>query len=377
MSNVLIKGCCIEIIQFSYLSPLDQLRFWACLIVLFHHFRGNVIVNNGDYSWLKNMINVWLIKGSTGVSLFLVLSAFLFTLIAHAGSKKIIYHKFVYNRILRIFPLVVFLVFIVIAINRGESTPMDIFRILTLQLNTGHGWTGWGHNFFPIGPIWTVAVEFQFYLLFPFLILFSAKYGIRYILLSIVLMWSTRMIISEFNHGIYYNLYHTIIGRLDQFLIGILLGILYIRGYFNNKSNWVYAGVFCLSLVLLTAFLCLQIKSPSRRIDDIFSFTIEAIIWSGIIISYMQFRVSNVALQKIGDVVAFLGTLSFSIYLLHLPVGIFVNHVLSLAEPTGTIDSIVKTLVRIPFIFLGAYIVNLTIERPFMGLRVKYFQKSE
>lgn len=37
--------------------------------------------------------------------------------------------------------MMILMVFI-ITVNRADSTPMDIFRILTLQLNTGHPYTG-------------------------------------------------------------------------------------------------------------------------------------------------------------------------------------------------------------------------------------------
>src|SRR5690606_13849673 len=132
------------------------------------------------------------------------------------------------NRILRIAPLVVFVVAIIICVSRKTSTPMDVLRVLTLQLNTGHDFTGWGRQFFPIGPIWTIAVEFQFYLIFPFLALFMGKYGWKYLMGVILLMIMTKFAVVEIKAAMHYNLYHTIIGRLDQFVIGMLGGMFYI-----------------------------------------------------------------------------------------------------------------------------------------------------
>lgn len=185
-------------LNFQYLSRLDHLRFFASILVVFHHFRGYVadaIPNFSSNSFISWFTQLWMLKGSSGVSLFLVLSAFLFTLITHAGEKKIIYHKFIYNRILRIFPLMVFLVFIVITLDRANSSPLDILRIFTLQLNTGNSMTGWGHSVFPSGPIWTIAVEFQFYFLFPILMIFLSKYGAKYLLLLMLFLWFSRLII--------------------------------------------------------------------------------------------------------------------------------------------------------------------------------------
>lgn len=108
------------------------------------------------------------------------------------------------------------IVFVIITINRGGADPLDILRVLILQLNTGHPDTGWGQQFFPSGPIWTIAVEFQFYLIFPFLIMFFNKYKAKWILGLILLLICIRFMIVYLNESsIYYNLYHSIVGRLD------------------------------------------------------------------------------------------------------------------------------------------------------------------
>ncbi|WP_109078720.1 acyltransferase family protein [Aggregatibacter kilianii] len=367
-------------LNFKYLSRLDHLRFFACLLVLFHHFRGDIIssvpVNLSDTSFLKAFVQLWLMKGASGVSLFLVLSAFLFTLITNAGGREIIYHKFIYNRILRIFPLVVFLVFVLITIDRANSTPMDIFRLITLQLNTGNPMTGWGNNIFPSGPIWTIAVEFQFYLLFPILILFFSKYGIRYLMLVILFMLFLRWIVSSLtDYNIYYNLYHTIIGRLDQFIVGIVLGALYIRGTFDKLSN--VACLFLIFFSILTlSLLFISIESNhSIFMSSVLSFPLEALGWGIIIIAYLKINIKIPYSVTLDKTLAFLGGLSFSIYLFHLPVGFFANNVLGLSEPSSISQSMLFTLVRLPIILIFSIITYYAIEKPFMELRVKYFKE--
>lgn len=361
-----------------YLSRLDHLRFFAALIVVFHHFRGSVTLNKDSIFSIANFIKLWIIQGATGVTLFLVLSAFLFTLIARAGINRINYKLFVYNRVLRIFPLLILLVFVVISINRGESSPIDILRILTLQLNTGNSMTGWGHEVFPIGPIWTIAVEFQFYLLFPILMIFIRTSGIRYVFLLISLIIMVRfMIVSLNSYEIYYNLYHTILGRLDQFMIGILLGIFYINGAFKNISNTRAILVLIISVSLLTVMLAMNLNIKQKYFSSVFYFLLEAILWGGVIISYLCIKIpENKFSDTLGNLCAFFGGLSFSIYLLHLPIGIIVSQFLNLQEPVSIVNSILNTLIRLPFI-LGASILSYyAIERPFMALRVKYLSEK-
>ena len=178
----------------AYLSRIDHLRFFAALLVIAVHIKGKLSPATEGFGLssaflsIENFAKNWIFSGSIGVSLFLVLTGFLFCLISDLGEKKIKYSGFIYNRILRIFPMMVLLVSVVITASRQTSTPMDIFRILTLQLNTGHSYTGWGHEVYPSGPIWTISVEFQFYLLFPFLALFLARYGAKYLLGLVFLM---------------------------------------------------------------------------------------------------------------------------------------------------------------------------------------------
>lgn len=368
--------------NFQYLSRLDHLRFFACILMIFHHFAGDNIYHLTNLSFSEKIGQLWLINGSTGVSLFLVLSAFLFTLIAKGGQYKIQYSKFILNRILRIFPLTVFLVFIVIMMNRVNSTPMDIFRLLTLQLNTGNPITGWGHEFFPSGPIWTVAVEFQFYLIFPFLILFARKYGMKYLLNFIALIFFVKLLlVYMYNYNIYYHLYHTIIGRLDQFLVGIILGIFYTKGVFSYKNNLFYLALIIFPLILLTVLFWQVEVQHNTFLRSLVYFQLEALLWGAFIIGYLGFATQNEYKEiqgigaYIGKTLFFLGTLSFSIYLFHLPVGTFVNYFLSLPQPNNMTESVMYSLERIPFILLFALISYYSIEKPFMDLRQKYLIK--
>jgi len=72
---------------------------------------------------------------------------------------------------------------------------------------------------------------------------------------------------------------------------------------------------------------------------------------------------------------AWLGGLSFSIYLLHLPVAMIISDLLGLSEPTNLAESIGNNLIRLPFIIVMATLSFYSIEKPFMSLRTKYFKE--
>ena len=352
----------------SYFSRIDHLRFFAATLVIFHHFSGNIAVSP-DAGLITNFFIAWLKNGSTGVSLFLFLTGFLFCIISDIGNKKINYKGFIYNRILRIFPLLIVLVAIVIAINRANSTPMDIFRVLTLQLNTGNPGTGWGHEFFPVGPIWTISVEFQFYLIFPFLALFLKRYGLKYLLGIVLLSVLIRINVANLvPNPMYWNFYHTILGRLDQFVIGMIFAVLWNRGYLNLFHSYVFSIFLTLiSFTLLTYLFTLNKDNP--YVASLL-FSIEALLWGGVVCSY--FLVGIKFNNLLDTILSKLGEISFSLYLIHLPVGMFVNKLLGFVSPNTLSDSLLQSCVRmIPIILISMLMFNL-IEKPFMSLRVKY-----
>jgi acyltransferase 3 len=325
----------------------------------------------------EKFARIWIEHGHTGVSLFLVLSAFLFTLICAAGEKQIVYWKFIYNRVLRIFPLLTLVIFAVITVNRANSSPLDILRVFTLQLNTGNPDTGWGQEYFPSGPIWTIAVEFQFYLLFPFLICFYAKYGKKYLFLLILMMMMFRgMIVFLNDRWIYYNLYHSIVGRIDQFIIGILFGVLYIEKVFT-KNRLILLSLIILSIVSLTFILKYNIPAEQNKfLSSVIDFPLEAVFYGIIIVSYLMIEIpSNKLGAGVSKFFAWLGGLSFSIYLLHLPVAMIVSDLLGLSEPNNLAESIGNNLIRLPFIIVMAALSFYSIEKPFMSLRTKYFKE--
>lgn len=349
------------------MERIDHLRFFAAVMLMIHHFRGN-IGWDGSYS-INAFVRLWMENGSSGVSFFLVLTGFLFCLISNCGEKKIRYGGYLYNRILRIFPLMIFLVFIVICCSRQQSSPMDILRIITLQLNTGNSYTGWGHEYFPSGPIWTIAVEFQFYLLFPFLAMFLHKYGPKYLIGIVVLMVATRFNVATIKGGeIYYNMYHTMIGRLDQFAIGMIFGWAYQNGYFKKLSNWLVLTPLLIASVAALTYLFTFHKTTVGFSS--WSFTVEAICWGLIAVCYLNASLPDI--KPVNTALSYLGMASFSMYLLHLPVGEMVNRYFGFSSALTVSGSLAESAVRIPIIVAVSFFTFYMIEKPFMGMRVKY-----
>ncbi|MDE7904202.1 acyltransferase family protein [Enterobacter cloacae] len=356
----------MKTLNHRYLSRLDHLRFFAAVMVIFYHCRGSVKYDGG-VSGINDIVKLWITGGNTGVSLFLVLSGFLFCIISDAGNKHISYGNFFKNRVLRIAPMVVLLCFIAISVNRGASTPMDVLRIITLQLNTGNPSTGWGNEFYPIGQLWTVAVEFQFYLIFPFLSTFMKNDGIKTMIGIIVVMLMVKFSLVTFSGpGMYWTFYHTIIGRLDQFIVGMIAGYLYLKR--DSISIGSSAILIFTALIGLTGVLYLN-KLNSASFTNI-SFTVEAVLWAAVIYSYSTVKVDING--NIDRILSFLGGLSFSMYLLHLPVYYVLQRKGLVIDPLPTHHLLKVALITLPITIAASFITYSYIEKPFLKLRVKY-----
>lgn len=320
----------------------------------------------------SDFFSVWVENGRIGVTLFLVLSGFLFTLITKAGYHEIKYGTFIYNRFLRIFPLLIVVFFMLLTAGRGEMQGIDLFNLIFLQLNIGNSETGFGSQYLPIGAIWTIAVEFQFYLIFPFLIIFYRKYGVKYLIGLVFVMIGLRLMIWNIVPFAYTNLYHTIIGRLDQFLVGMILGILYLQRnkiYFKNP-------LWLVSFFLLYTYLLKF--SEVNMFKGVLGFTLEGIAWCVIILAYLDMKMKIPSL--IEKSLTKLGELSFSLYLLHLLVfASFKNQfgIINFAESIKYNAVFNTILIGLPITILFSLLTYTFIEKPFMEFRKPYLIKKE
>lgn len=359
----------------SHYDRLDHLRFFAASLLILHHFRGQIDATTGYPRSIEEFLSTWLRWGSTGVTLFIVLSGFLFTVLCDAGNKKINYKNFMLNRVLRIFPLLIFVFIIIQATARAQFGPDDIFRLLFLQMNTGHTYTGHWHEHFPIGPIWTVAVEFQFYALFPLILILYKRNGIGWLLgLTFVTFLIKPLLIILNGAEIYYNLYHTLAGRITQFLIGMLIAILYLKNKLRLlQSPALGAITITACITILTKIISLNHGSKAYAT---LSLDVEAIVWGLLLAAYLSI---NIHIPKIiNKILKNLGALSFSMYLLHLAIGTAVLRITPDQTSNNSIDRIAFILPAIlaPTIIISA-LTYIYIEKPFLRLKKSYLKEDE
>ncbi len=151
-----------QYLQTRFFSSLDGLRFLCIAAVLIHHSPRSA------QSWPIAE------RGFLGVDMFFVLSGFLIvTLILRERDQfgEISLKAFYVRRCLRIFPIYFIYVFALLAVApfMSESSHLrsavgeNWIHLLTFTVNYGGEQTAW------FGHLWSLSVEEQFYLIWPFL----------------------------------------------------------------------------------------------------------------------------------------------------------------------------------------------------------------
>ena len=155
----------------KHLYALDGVRGIAILLVLFCHFFF-ISTPSNLYEFVLQKLGDY---GNLGVDLFFVLSGFLITgILMDTKGKENYFKNFIIRRSLRIFPLyyfVLIIIFLIMPLFSIFNGPL-MDRVLEGEV---YAWT-YTYNFFIaekqswppfIGHFWSLAVEEQFYLVWP------------------------------------------------------------------------------------------------------------------------------------------------------------------------------------------------------------------
>ena len=306
-------------------------------------------------------------EGHTGVALFMVLSGYLFAKLTF--GKQINYGSFLWNRFLRLAPLL-FLVFAIVGVVR-YVTDQDMGHFATEILH------GFIRPTWPNGG-WSITAEFHFYLVLP-LLLFVARKNRMLLFLILGVALCARLMMYQKIGQIHTLSYWTIVGRIDQFLLGI--AAYYFREHIRGRH--LLALLVFMGFAAFYRYFDLQggfMENPSYPSPSslwIYLPTMEGLAYAFLIAWYDQsFRHSSGPISRF---VAAIGTYSYSIYLLHFFVVFKLAHAIN--DHLIVIDNFyrawwVSTLSFCVMIPLG-YISYRFFESWFLRYRTRYLVQSD
>ncbi len=355
-------------LNIAYMPALDHLRLLAALLVfafhLFHFYYGQW--QPAPYAAAFGLIT----EGHTGVALFFVLSGFLFMCIGlQAGEIR--YAAFVRNRFLRIFPLFLFFFFIAISVGRDEFRAADVLYVFFSNL--GQAPTSAS---FITGAAWTISVEFTFYLIFPFLARFVRAEGAAYLLRLIALLALVKLAAYGVSERPTHMLYSTLVGRLDQFLWGMLAAVLWTqrRAWFERHGRVLLA----LAVLAVWAATTWQARYASYFLPEprqpawVVWGTVEALAWAALVLGYVSARIAWPA--PMARALEHAGAWSYSFYLWHGLLLYTAQRFVGVWSPFGSVmaNALANFALLLPVTLALAGLSYATIERPFLRLRGRY-----
>ncbi len=226
----------------NYIRSLDGVRAVAILIVMLFHF--NYILEIG---WI-------------GVQLFFVLSGFLITTILLEAKEKSNsfgnYLKvFYWRRTLRIFPLYYFYLLVIFLFFLVFEKPDDFTSLIPFLLSYSYNYyplfNGFEFDYF-FTHFWSLCVEEQFYLIWPFIIYLLNKKHLKILLFLIICLTPIfRYSIGEFiiDHNIVTDdigevIYRLLPSQIDSLAFGALIPI-----FSLHKRNLPYSRLLVISTV--------------------------------------------------------------------------------------------------------------------------------
>ncbi len=294
----------------KYIKGLDTLRAFAIIFVLIEHWWLPISFD------FKYWINGLIPNGGFGVHLFFVLSGFLITTILlqaiknKEAKKMVIIRNFIIRRALRIFPLyyltIIFLLFIDYPFKEGSLPYITLYLSNILIYQT--------KSFFEFSYSWSLAVEEQFYLIWPWLIVFIKEKHLKIIFIVSILV------------GVLTTFYTVIIlgNWAGSFLMfscmqsfGIGGGYAYLK---NNDKLKHFSKLIKISVLVALFFHFYWAFNPEIANKNSFWFlTINSIISIWIIhliihnksLFIKKYFLENRVLNKIGQI-------SYGIYLFHV-----------------------------------------------------------
>lgn len=356
----------------SYFGNLDALRFLAACGVITGHVSNWLVWPETELSkWIRIVITLDGSSGWAGVSFFFTLSGFLITFLMFKEREttgKFRVGSFYVRRALRIWPLYFFTLFLGFAVYPAVSGIPEFvesadWRMYVLFLAN----FDYVYSAVPLCWLlmvqWSIAVEEQFYLVWPFIFKYAGNKLYFHWLCLVLIAGSIAFHISGGHE------YHTLTA-VNDLAVGALAAYgsvyhlprieLFFQRLGKSRTYLVYAaGLF----FLFGHFQIVRMVPYYAWIDH----AVNSIFFAFII---LEQNYSPCSFFKFGSIALFgwLGRISYGIYLLHV-VAIFIVVSIAATYPMPVGISVVLVLLFTVMLSSASY---RYLETPFLNLKEKF-----
>ena len=359
-----------------YRPGLDILRAFAFLLVFIAHGLAQNIDKPTELGAIAR-------AGEFGVCVFFFLSSYLITellLREKRDTSTIVIHAFYLRRVLRIWPLyfaMIGLAWVVDALITNHGlTPAWIAALLLLCAN----WYTVGHGYPPgfIFPLWSISLEEQFYLVWPWLTKYLSRASLlgisslivmtSYLTMIRLLAWGTNL-----DPGLWVNS----LVQFQFFALGTMTAIV-LRGRVPMLPAWArwvlfVAGLLCLRWAQAAVFI--QDRMVPHDFAHIAPRFVSAL--AGCLCVFFSFL--PLAGWQGQKWLVYLGKISYGLYVFHVfwlgAVRRVVHHFAG--GGTGSVASqILVMVIALPLTIATGAASYEYFERPFLRLKKRFTKVS-
>lgn len=345
----------------KYRADIDGLRAIAIVPVLLFHAGFEVF--SGGY---------------VGVDVFFVISGFLITsiIMKEVQEDRFTISNFYERRARRILPSYILVVCSVIALGYYLLLPSEyVGTVYAMLASLGfvsniYFWRNSGYfspesEYSPFLHTWSLSIEEQFYLFFPFLIIFMLRKGnAKLLLYSILLISIISLLISEYGKTLSMSAsFYLLPTRAWELLFGSIL--VFVQNRYILRGKWGGG----LSIIFI-AFILYPIFSYTEKTSfPGYNALLPVLGACGLI--WIGGYSNNIITKFIGNsAFVWVGKISYSLYLWHWPIIVYMKNVY------GDVLSFEHKIYAIVFSVLLAWVSTNTIERIFLTKKVAVTKQS-
>jgi len=334
-----------------YQKEIDGLRAIAVLTVIFFHAGFNYFSG-----------------GFIGVDIFFVISGYLIASIIfrEISQDTFTIKNFYERRARRILPALFFVLILSIPLSYAWMLPTDMVdysqSLITTPLFISNflffmesGYFDTAIEFKPLFHTWSLAVEEQFYILFPILIMALWRFGLKTIIVSISIIFLISIVLSELMLNIDRMFsFYMLPTRGWQLLIGVGISIVQYQGVKFDKSPFLNNILSTIGLALIIfSVIVFNKNSPMPGY-----YSLVPTIGAGLVIMFARYQTFVGRILSIKALTG-IGLISYSAYLWHQPLFAFIRiYRFGDVKPGMYASAILVTL-------LLSYITWKFIENPF------------
>ncbi len=328
--------------EIVYFPGLNGIRAIAALLVIFMHFN--------QFAYLFGLSRFYPETDLAGiaVTIFFALSGFLITFLLLEEKEKyesVSLSKFYMRRILRIWPLYFtiiiasFLLYhFVPSVNEPVDTRKTIFLFIFFLPNYAYLS---GLTITPITPLWSIGVEEQFYILWPWF--FRGKKTIQrlgtILLCFLLLFLAVKLVVRVYGSTFWFTFISTT--RLDCMALGGIGAYL----YKTKRQGFLKIMYHPLTQVLAWLVLLVTIAYRPIHFASFFDHDFYALVSLALILNVSTNKKTLISLEN--GICNFLGKISYGLYCYHMLIIV----ILSLLLPSMKSHDVVPVQVGM-FVFV-------------------------